>query len=41
VPLAYVVMVVVSLLAARRGPGAVGATTLRPHAPDSVRLWNF
>ena len=38
VPLAFVVMVVVSLLTARRVPGDVGATMLRLHAPDSVRL---
>ena len=37
VPLAFVVMVV-SLLTARRVPGDVGATMLRLHAPDSVRL---
>jgi cation/acetate symporter len=36
--LAFLVMVVVSLLTARRVPGDVGATMLRLHAPDSVRL---
>jgi Na+(H+)/acetate symporter ActP len=38
VPLAFVVMVVVSLLTARRVLGDIGATMLRLHAPESVRL---
>jgi cation/acetate symporter len=38
VPLAFTVMVVVSLLSARRVPRDVGATMLRLHAPESLRL---
>ncbi|GIF11436.1 cation acetate symporter [Actinoplanes teichomyceticus] len=37
VPLAFLVMVVVSLLTARRVPPDVGATMLRLHAPESLR----
>ena len=38
VPLAFVVMVAVSLLTRRRVPPSVGATMLRLHAPDALRL---
>ncbi|RZU51106.1 Na+(H+)/acetate symporter ActP [Krasilnikovia cinnamomea] len=38
VPLAFAVMVVGSLLTARRVPRDVGATMLRLHAPESLRL---
>ncbi len=38
VPLAFVVMVSVSLLTSRRVPRDVGATMLRLHAPESLRL---
>jgi hypothetical protein len=38
VPLAFVVMVGVSLCTAGRVPADVGATMLRLHAPDSLRL---
>jgi cation/acetate symporter len=38
VPLAFVVMVAVSLATRRRIPSAVGATMLRLHAPDALRL---
>jgi Na+(H+)/acetate symporter ActP len=38
VPLAFLVMVAVSLLTSRRVPGDVGATMLRLHAPESLRL---
>jgi cation/acetate symporter len=38
VPLAFTVMVVVSLATRRRVPDDVGATMLRLHAPESVRL---
>ncbi|GAB1643973.1 cation acetate symporter [Krasilnikovia sp. MM14-A1259] len=38
VPLAFVVMVAGSLLTARRVPRDVGATMLRLHAPESLRL---
>jgi Na+(H+)/acetate symporter ActP len=38
VPLAFAVMVAVSLATARRVPGDVGATMLRLHAPESLRL---
>ena len=38
VPLAFVVMVVGSLLTRRRVPPDVGATMLRLHAPESLRL---
>jgi cation/acetate symporter len=37
VPLAFLVMVVVSLLTSRRVPPDVGATMLRLHAPESLR----
>ncbi|MFI1992370.1 cation acetate symporter [Actinoplanes sp. NPDC020271] len=37
VPLAFFVMVVVSLLTSRRVPADVGATMLRLHAPESLR----
>jgi Na+(H+)/acetate symporter ActP len=38
VPLAFAVMAVVSLLTRRRVPAGVGATMLRLHAPDALRL---
>jgi cation/acetate symporter len=38
VPLAFTVMVVGSLLTSRRIPADVGATMLRLHAPESLRL---
>jgi Na+(H+)/acetate symporter ActP len=38
VPLAFAVMIVGSLLTHRRVPGDVGATMLRLHAPESLRL---
>jgi Na+(H+)/acetate symporter ActP len=38
VPLAFTVMVVGSLLTSRRIPRDVGATMLRLHAPESLRL---
>jgi Na+(H+)/acetate symporter ActP len=38
VPLAFLVMIVVSLLTSRRVPADVGATMLRLHAPESLRL---
>ena len=38
VPLAFAVMVAVSLLTRRRVPDSVGATMLRLHAPDALRL---
>ncbi|GAB1688500.1 cation acetate symporter [Krasilnikovia sp. M28-CT-15] len=38
VPLAFAVMVIGSLLTARRVPRDVGATMLRLHAPESLRL---
>ena len=38
VPLAFLVMVVGSLLTSRRVPRDVGATMLRLHAPESLRL---
>ncbi|GAA2494616.1 sodium/solute symporter [Winogradskya humida] len=38
VPLAFVVMVVGSLLTKRRIPADIGATMLRLHAPESLRL---
>ena len=38
VPLAFLVMVVGSLLSARRVPADVGATMLRLHAPESLRV---
>jgi Na+(H+)/acetate symporter ActP len=38
VPLAFTVMVVVSLATRRRVPSSVGATMLRLHAPDALRL---
>jgi hypothetical protein len=38
VPLAFAVMVTVSTATRRRTPPDVGATMLRLHAPDSLRL---
>jgi len=38
VPLAFLVMVVGSLLTSRRVPHDVGATMLRLHAPESLRI---
>jgi Na+(H+)/acetate symporter ActP len=38
VPLAFVVMVTVSLVTRRRIPAGVGTTMLRLHAPDALRL---
>jgi Na+(H+)/acetate symporter ActP len=38
VPLAFAVMVVGSLLTSRRRPDDIGATMLRLHAPESLRL---
>ena len=38
VPLAFAVMVAGSLLTGRRVPGDIGATMLRLHAPESLRL---
>jgi cation/acetate symporter len=38
VPLAFTVMVVVSLITRRQIPASVGATMLRLHAPDALRL---
>jgi hypothetical protein len=38
VPLAFAVMVGVSLATRRRVPGNVGLTMLRLHAPDALRL---
>ncbi len=38
VPLAFVVMVVVSLATRRRIPEDVGRIMLRLHAPDALRL---
>jgi cation/acetate symporter len=38
VPLAFAVMVAVSLATRRRVPSGVGATMLRLHAPDALRL---
>jgi Na+(H+)/acetate symporter ActP len=38
VPLAFAVMIAGSLLTKRRVPGDVGATMLRLHAPESLRL---
>ncbi len=38
VPLAFAVMVVVSIATRRRVPGDVGLTMLRLHAPDSLGL---
>jgi cation/acetate symporter len=38
VPLAFLVMVTGSLLTSRRVPGDVGATMLRLHAPESLRI---
>jgi Na+(H+)/acetate symporter ActP len=38
VPLAFLVMVIGSLLTKRRVPGDIGATMLRLHAPESLRL---
>jgi cation/acetate symporter len=38
VPLAFSVMVVVSLATRKRVPASVGATMLRLHAPDALRL---
>jgi Na+(H+)/acetate symporter ActP len=38
VPLAFLVMVSVSMLSRRRVPADVGTTMLRLHAPDALRL---
>jgi Na+(H+)/acetate symporter ActP len=38
VPLAFLVMVIGSLLTGRRVPPDVGATMLRLHAPESLRI---
>ena len=38
VPLAFLVMVIGSLLSSRRVPPDVGATMLRLHAPESLRI---
>jgi hypothetical protein len=38
VPLAFAVMIVGSLLTSKRVPRDVGATMLRLHAPESLRL---
>jgi len=38
VPLAFAVMVIVSLATRRRVPDSVGATMLRLHAPDALRM---
>ncbi|GAA3280795.1 cation acetate symporter [Dactylosporangium vinaceum] len=38
VPLAFLVMILVSLLTRRRLPASVGAIMLRLHAPDALRL---
>jgi cation/acetate symporter len=38
VPLAFLVMIVVSLATRHRIPTGVGATMLRLHAPDALRL---
>jgi cation/acetate symporter len=38
VPLAFAVMIVVSLATRKRVPGSVSATMLRLHAPDALRL---
>ena len=38
VPLAFAVMISVSLATRRRVPGSVGLTMLRLHAPDALRL---
>jgi hypothetical protein len=38
VPLAFFVMVVVSMATRQRVPASVGATMLRLHAPDALRL---
>jgi hypothetical protein len=38
VPLAFLVMVVGSLATGRRVPHDIGATMLRLHAPESLRL---
>jgi Na+(H+)/acetate symporter ActP len=38
VPLAFLVMVVGSLVSKRRVPADIGATMLRLHAPESLRL---
>ena len=37
-PLAFTVMVAVSLATRRRAPADVGATMLRLHAPEALRL---
>jgi cation/acetate symporter len=39
VPLAFLVMIVGSLLSSRRVPADVGATMLRLHAPESLRIF--
>jgi cation/acetate symporter len=41
VPLAFLVMVIGSLLTSRRVPTDVGALMLRLHAPESLRLETF
>jgi Na+(H+)/acetate symporter ActP len=38
VPLAFAVMVTVSMATRRRAPADIGATMLRLHAPDALRL---
>ncbi|PZG11948.1 cation acetate symporter, partial [Micromonospora craterilacus] len=38
VPLAFTVMVAVSLATRRRAPADIGRTMLRLHAPDTLRL---
>jgi hypothetical protein len=38
VPLAFTVMVTVSIATRRRTPADVGATMLRLHAPETLRL---
>jgi hypothetical protein len=38
VPLAFAVMVLVSLATRRRVPPGIGVTMLRLHAPDALRL---
>ena len=41
VPLAFLVMVIGSLVTAKRVPADVGALMLRLHAPESLRLQTF
>jgi cation/acetate symporter len=38
VPLAFLVMIVGSLVTSRRVPRDIGATMLRLHAPESLRI---